>query len=55
MESGRLWLLHVAGEPLQRTLKIVWNRETYTSPVTAAFLRCLHRYLPELDIAQITT
>jgi DNA-binding transcriptional LysR family regulator len=54
VESGRLWLLHVAGEPLQRTLKIVWNRETYTSPVVAAFLRCLRRYLPELDLAQIT-
>lgn len=55
VESGRLWLLHVDGAPLQRTLKLVWNRETYTSPVTAAFLRCLRRYLPELDIEQIST
>jgi DNA-binding transcriptional LysR family regulator len=52
VESGRLWLLHVAGTPLQRTLKLVWNREVYTSPVVAAFLRCLRRCLPELDMAQ---
>jgi DNA-binding transcriptional LysR family regulator len=56
LESGRLWLLHVEGAPLQRTLKLVWNRETYTSPVTAAFLRCLQRclpQLPQLDMAQV--
>jgi DNA-binding transcriptional LysR family regulator len=55
VESGRLWLLHVAGMPLQRTLKLVWNRETHPSPVTAAFLRCLHRYLPELNIGEIVS
>lgn len=54
LELGRLWLLHVAGRPLQRTLKVVWNKETYTSPVTQAFLACLRRYLPHLDVEQIS-
>jgi DNA-binding transcriptional LysR family regulator len=54
LEAGRLWLLHVVGRPLQRTLKVVWNRETYTSPVMQAFLRCLQRYLPHLAIEQIS-
>jgi DNA-binding transcriptional LysR family regulator len=49
VESGRLWLLHVAGEPLQRTLKLVWNREIAFSPVVRAFLNCLRHHLPELD------
>jgi LysR family transcriptional regulator, low CO2-responsive transcriptional regulator len=54
VEMGRLWLLHVAGRPLQRTLKVVWNRETYTSPVARAFLEYLQRYLPHLDVAGIS-
>jgi DNA-binding transcriptional LysR family regulator len=54
VEMGRLWLLHVAGRPLQRTLKVLWNRETYTSPVTRAFLDCLRRYLPHLDVEKIS-
>jgi DNA-binding transcriptional LysR family regulator len=53
VELGRLWLLHVAGRPLQRTLKVVWNKETYTSPVTRAFLVCLQRYLPHLDVGGV--
>jgi DNA-binding transcriptional LysR family regulator len=52
-ESGRLRLLHVADVPLQRTLKLLWNRETYASPVVTAFLHCLRRCLPELDVQQI--
>lgn len=54
VESGRLRLLQVADVPLQRTLKLLWNRETYASPVVAAFLRCLRGCLPELDVQQIT-
>jgi DNA-binding transcriptional LysR family regulator len=53
VEARRLWLLHVVGEALQRTLKVVWNRETYTSPVVRAFLECLQRTLPELDVGAI--
>jgi DNA-binding transcriptional LysR family regulator len=53
VEQGRLWLLHVVGEVLQRTLKVVWNRETYTSPVVRAFLGCLQRALPGLDVGVI--
>ncbi len=53
VESDRLWLLRVADVPLQRTLKLLWNRETYASPVVAAFLRCLRGCLPELDVQQI--
>ncbi len=52
-ENGRLWLLHVEDAPLQRTLKMVWNQETYISPVTHAFLRCLQRCLPQLSLEQI--
>jgi DNA-binding transcriptional LysR family regulator len=55
VETGRLWMLSIAGEPLQRTLKLVWNREGYLSPVTRAFLTCLRRYLPELEIGQVGT
>jgi DNA-binding transcriptional LysR family regulator len=54
VELGRLWLLHVAGRPLQRTLKVIWNKETYTSPVTRAFLGCLRLYLPHLDVEKIS-
>jgi DNA-binding transcriptional LysR family regulator len=54
VEMRRLWLLHVAGRPLQRTLKIVWNKETYTSPVTRAVLNCLRRYVPQLDVEKIS-
>jgi hypothetical protein len=43
----------VAQRPLQRTLKVVWNREMYTSPVTRAFLVCLRRYLPRLDVESV--
>jgi LysR family transcriptional regulator, low CO2-responsive transcriptional regulator len=53
VELGRLWLLHVAERPLLRTLKVVWNREMYTSPVTRAFLICLQRYLPHLDVESV--
>jgi len=53
VEMGRLWMIAIAGEPLQRTLKLVWNREGYLSPVTRAFLTCLRRYLPELEIGQV--
>ncbi len=53
VELGRLWLLHVAEQPLERTLKVVWNREMYTSPVTRAFLLCLQRYLPRLDVESV--
>jgi DNA-binding transcriptional LysR family regulator len=54
VEMGRLWLVHVAGRPLQRTLKVVWNREVYSSPVLQAFLRCLRRYLPNLALEAIS-
>jgi DNA-binding transcriptional LysR family regulator len=53
VDQGRLWLLHVVGEALQRTLKVIWNHETYTSPVARAFLECLQRYLPQLDVRAI--
>lgn len=54
IEEGRLWLLHAAGRPLLRTLKVLWNRETYTSPTTRAFLDYLRRYLPHLDVEKIS-
>jgi len=48
VESGRLWLLHLSGADLERTLKLLWNRETHLSPVARAFLACLGRCAPEL-------
>jgi LysR family transcriptional regulator, low CO2-responsive transcriptional regulator len=45
VESGRLWALCVAGEPLQRTLKLVWSADHAPGPVAQAFLPCLRRYL----------
>jgi hypothetical protein len=33
---------------LQRTLKLVWNRNIFFSPVTRTFLRFLELYLPRL-------
>jgi DNA-binding transcriptional LysR family regulator len=53
VEMGRLWRLHAAGRPLQRTLKVLWNREAYASPVLHAVLRCLQRYLPTLQVEAI--
>lgn len=53
VEMGRLWMISIAGEPLQRTLKLVWHRENHLSPVTRALLTCMRRYLPELEIGQV--
>lgn len=53
VEMGRLWVLPIAGEPLQRVLKLVWNRDGYLSPVTKAFLTCLRRCLPALEVEQL--
>ena len=33
---------------MQRTLKLVWNDESYFSPVTRTFLRFLVAHLPRL-------
>lgn len=39
----------VTGEPLQRTLKLVWNQSAFFfSPVTRSFLHFLEQYLPTL-------
>lgn len=54
VENGRLGLLHVADAPLQRTLKLVWNREIAFSPVVRAFMGCMRRRLPELDGALLS-
>lgn len=53
VEAGRLRALHIAGSPLRRTLKLVWNRETYRSPVVRSFVRFLRRYLPALEAVQV--
>ncbi len=54
VESGKLRLLPIAGQPLQRTLRLVWNRERSLSPVGRAFLRCLRRTLPALDVEKVS-
>lgn len=53
VENGRLWLLAITGAALERTLKLVWNREIHLSPVARAFLACLQQCAPELEVEQI--
>lgn len=48
LEIGMLHALPIEGKPMQRTLKLVWNDESYFSPVTRTFLRFLQSYLPRL-------
>jgi len=48
VEIGVLHALPIEGEPMERTLKLVWSRECSFSPVTRAFLRFLSAYLPRL-------
>jgi DNA-binding transcriptional LysR family regulator len=48
LELGSLHALAIQGSPLQRTLKLVWNRNIFFSPVTRTFLRFLELYLPRL-------
>ena len=49
VEMGKLAMLSIAGQPLRRTLKLVWNREAYLSPVARTFLDFIRRYLPALE------
>lgn len=53
VESGRLWLLRLTGTSLERTHKLLWNRETHLSPVARAFLACLQQCAPGLKVEQI--
>ncbi|MBK8795808.1 MAG: LysR family transcriptional regulator [Anaerolineales bacterium] len=48
LEMGLLRAVGVTGEPLQRTLKLVWNQSAFFSPVTRSFLHFLEQYLPTL-------
>jgi DNA-binding transcriptional LysR family regulator len=38
LEQGMLRAVPLAGAPLKRTLKLIWARDSYFSPVTRAFL-----------------
>jgi DNA-binding transcriptional LysR family regulator len=49
LEMGLLRALPVEGKPLQRTLKLVWNRTQPFSAVTRAFLRFLAREAPAVN------
>ncbi len=51
--QAEFWTIPVGAEPLQRTLKLIWNRETLFSPVVRAFLIYLQRSFPAIDIAKI--
>jgi len=53
VEIGRLRWLPVAGETLQRTLKLVWNRQVYFSPIVRAFLDCMRVCLPQLAVEEL--
>jgi LysR family transcriptional regulator, low CO2-responsive transcriptional regulator len=48
LENGMLHAIAVEGTPLQRTLKLVWNKDHPFSPVTHTFLRFLGQFLPPL-------
>jgi DNA-binding transcriptional LysR family regulator len=45
---GRLRCLQIEDSPLQRTLKLVWDKRRYFSPVTRSFLRHLTVRFPAL-------
>ncbi|MFO7631993.1 MAG: LysR family transcriptional regulator [Caldilinea sp.] len=49
LEMHMLRAVPVEGSPLLRTLKLVWSRNAFFSPVTRTFLRFLARYLPALN------
>lgn len=49
LEMHMLRAVPVEGRPLLRTLKLVWSRNAFFSPVTRTFLRFLARYLPALN------
>jgi DNA-binding transcriptional LysR family regulator len=53
VEAGKLRTLPIVGSPLQRVLKLVWNRATYRSPVVRSFVRFLRRYVPALAGVQV--
>jgi DNA-binding transcriptional LysR family regulator len=53
LEIGILRALPIEGSPLQRTLKLIWNRERIFAPVTRTFLRFLGEYLPPLAEMQM--
>ncbi len=50
LEMGLLRALPIEGKPLQRTLKLVWNRARPFSAVTRAFLRFLAQEMPALSV-----
>lgn len=49
LEMQMLRAVPVEGKPLLRTLKLVWSRSAFFTPVTRTFLRFLVRYLPALE------
>jgi DNA-binding transcriptional LysR family regulator len=49
VEAGMLRALPVRGERLTRTLKVVWDRSGYFSPVARAFLAVLSGTYPALE------
>jgi DNA-binding transcriptional LysR family regulator len=51
VEMGSLRALPVVGEPLQRTLKLVWDSSVRRSAVVRSFLRSLSRTLPAVEEA----
>lgn len=48
VEAGTLRALVINDVPLNRTLKLVWDREALLSPVTGAFLSHLSKRFPQL-------
>lgn len=48
LEMRMLRAVPVEGRPLLRTLKLVWSRSAYFTPVTRTFLHFLARFLPPL-------
>lgn len=49
-EQGLLRVISVEGRPLVRSLKLIWDKDTYFSPVTRAFLDVLSAIYPALKL-----
>lgn len=48
VKQGLLHMIRLEGAPLRRTLKLIWNRDTYFSPITRALLAELEKDYPAL-------
>ncbi|MEZ4681318.1 MAG: LysR substrate-binding domain-containing protein [Caldilineaceae bacterium] len=48
VSAGQMHTIPIKASPLQRTLKLIWDKERPFSPIATAFLRHLSRRFPAL-------